>query len=159
LPSLRELEHAGATAADALRVAERLAALFPDVERADDGLGVLPDLVTILLDAEAGDGPPGATEGAEHAAGAAPPDDTLPAELRDSLSMLVDQELGDVGGGRPLDPEALRRLLEAAGETALGQGRGDVVAQAGLYVTQLAGKRLAERATPAAAGARPRDAV
>src|SRR5262249_56741626 len=81
LPSLRELEHAGATAADALRVAERLAVLFPDVERADDGLGVLPDLVTILLDAEAGDGPPGAAEGAEHTAGAAPPDDdTLPAE-------------------------------------------------------------------------------
>jgi hypothetical protein len=160
LPSLRELEHAGATAADALRVAERLAALFPDVERADDGLGVLPDLVTILLDAEAGDGPPGATEGAEHAAGAAPPDDdTLPAELRDALSLLVDRELGDVGGGRPLDPEALRRLLEAAGETALGQGRGDVVAQAGLYVTQLAGKRLAERATPPAAGARAQDAI
>src|SRR4029077_7433870 len=57
LPSLRELERPGATAADALRVAERLAVLFPEAEPADDG--VLPDLVTILLDAEAGDGPPG----------------------------------------------------------------------------------------------------
>jgi nitric oxide reductase NorD protein len=158
LPSLRELERPGATAADALRVAERLAVLFPEAEPADDG--VLPDLVTILLDAEAGDGPPGSAEDTMRGpAAAAPDDDPLPAELRDALTLLVDEELGDVGGGRPLDPEALRRLLEAARDTALGQGRGDVVAQAGLYVTQLAGKRLAGRATPPAAGARQQDAV
>src|SRR5262249_10833675 len=133
LPSLRELERPEATAADALRVAERLAALFPEAEPGDGG--ALPELGTILLGAGAGDGPRGSDEDAVRAATTAPDEATLPAELRDALTLLVDQEFGDVGGGQPLDPETLRRLLEAAGAEALGQGRGDVLAQAGLYVT------------------------
>ena len=78
LPSLRALEDPGATAADALRVAERLAVLFPDTDRAAIGLGVLPDLVTVLLDAGPGDGLP---SGAEDAVSGGP---SLPTE-RDAL--------------------------------------------------------------------------
>src|SRR5262245_49776375 len=88
LPSLRELERPEATAADALHVAERLAALFPEAEPGDDG--ALPELVTILLEAGAGDGPPGSDEDAVRAATTATPDEkALPAELRDALTLLV----------------------------------------------------------------------
>src|SRR5262249_23184589 len=135
LPSLRELERPEAMAADALRVAERLPAPLRGAEAGDDR--ARPELVTILLEAGAGDGPPGSDEDAVRAATTATPDEkALPAELRDALTLLVDQELGDVGGGQPLDPEALRRLLEAAGAEAPGQGRGDVPAPAGPYVPQ-----------------------
>ncbi len=150
LPSLRPLEDAAATAADALRVAERLARLFPDAGGVEEGLGMLPELVTLLLDAGAGDAMPGGCEESLAGGAPAPDEDDLPADLRDALTLLVDQELGDAGGGRPLDAETLRRLVETLGAEALGQARGDLLAQAGLYVTQLVGKRLAAgRASPA----------
>ena len=146
LPSLRALEDPGATAADALRIAERLAVLFPDTDRAAIGLGVLPDLVTVLLDAGPGDGLPSGAEDAVSGGPSLPTErDALPDDLRDALTLLVDEQLGDAGGdGFSLDPETLRRLVEALGADALGQARGDLSAEAGLYVTQLVGKRLAE---------------
>ena len=146
LPSLRALEAPGATAADALRIAERLAGLFPDTERADVGLGVLPDLVTVLLDAGPGDGVPGGepdtTIGGPSLAGCLA---RLPDDLREALTLLVDEQLGDSGAsGMALDPETLQRLLETLGAEALGQSRGELSAQASLYITQLIGKRLSE---------------
>jgi nitric oxide reductase NorD protein len=160
LPSLRALEDPGATAADALRIAERLAVLFPETDRAL-GLGELPDLVTVLLDAAPGEGAPGGTDDAAGGGPALADDrDTLSDELRDALTLLVDEQLGDAGGaGLPLDPETLRRLVEALGAEALGQSRGDLSAEAGLYVTQLVGKRLSEAAddqVPPATAARDR---
>ncbi len=159
LPTLQALHDPAATAADALAVAERLAVLFPDLEGTEQGLGVLPDLVTVLLDAGAGGGVPntGDDVGDDLAPGgpASPADDGLPAALEDALTLLVDAELGEGGGGRPLDPEALRRLLEMLGADALGQARGDVLAQAGLFVTQLVGKRLAEARPPVASDTPP----
>ncbi len=145
LPSVRRLAEPGATALDALRVAERLAVLFPDTGGADEGLGVLPDLVTVLLDAVPGDALPGDGDEAATGGPAADRDDEpLPADIQEALTLLVDEHLGDVGnGGHSLDPEALRRLIETLGTQALGQARGDLLAQAGLYVTQLIGKRLA----------------
>src|SRR5262249_35282621 len=117
-----------------------------DTDRTDDGLGMLPELVTVLLDAEGGDAMPGGSEEVT-APGASGADDdlALPEDLEAALELLVDEHLADPGGqGRALDPEALRRLVEALGGDALGQARADLLAQAGLYVTQLVGKRLAE---------------
>jgi nitric oxide reductase NorD protein len=154
LPSLRPLVHPDATAVDALRVAERLAVLFPDTAGGDEGLGVLPDLVTELLDAGAGDALPAAgDEGLPGATASRADDAPLPPALEEALTLLVDQQLDDAGvSGFPLDADALRRLIETLGPQALGQAHGDLVAQAGLYVTQLIGKRLAakDRATPPA---------
>jgi nitric oxide reductase NorD protein len=144
LPSLRPLAAPNATARDALRVAERLAGLFPDTGGADEGASMLPDLVTVLLDAEPGDALPGDDEAGPGRLAADRDDEALPAELEEALALLVDEHLGEDGGaGRPIDPEALRRLIETLGTRALGQARGDLLAQAGLYVTQLIGKRLA----------------
>lgn len=160
LPSLRALAAPDATAADALRVAERLAVLFPD-KRGDVGLGVLPDLVTVLLDAGPGDGLPGNANDTT-TGGASPADarDALPDDLRDALTLLVDEQLGDTGAsGMALDPETLRRLLETLGPEALGQGRGELSAQAGLYVTQLIGKRLSEVRDDPAPAAGPRGSL
>ena len=140
LPSLRALEDPGATA--------RIASGSPFFRhgRAAIGLGVLPDLVTVLLDAGPGDGLPSGAEDAVSGGPSLPTErDALPDELRDALTLLVDEQLGDAGGdGFSLDPETLRRLVEALGADALGQARGDLSAEAGLYVTQLVGKRLAE---------------
>src|SRR5262249_20017445 len=145
LPSVQPLAHPGATARDALRVAERLAALFPDTGAADEGLGVLPDLVTVLLDAGSGATPPGDGEaGRPGGVAGAGDDEPLPDDVQEALTLLVDEHLGDITkGGRALDPEALRRLIETLGTQALAQARGDLLAQAGLYLTQLVGKRLA----------------
>jgi nitric oxide reductase NorD protein len=160
LPSLRTLEDPGATAADALRIAERLAALFPDTDRADLGLGVLPDLVTVLLDAGPGDGVHGTEEALIGGRSLAGDRDPLPDDMREALTLLVDEQLDDAGAsGMALDPETLRRLLETLGADALGQGRGDLSAQAGLYVTQLVGKRLSEAKDEPAPGTGPREAL
>ena len=143
LPALASLTGPEATAHDALAVAQHLCPLFPELDH-DEAGSVLPDLVTLLLDVEAGDELPGGVDGDLVATGVgdAPDDDAPPADLEESLSLLVDQELGDAGGGRPLDAEALRRLVEALGADALAQARGDIATLAGLYVTQLVGKRL-----------------
>ncbi len=149
LPALATLADPAATAADALAVARRLRPFFPDAGRNEHGLGMLPELVTLLLDA----GPDDAIGGAEEAAPGrlagvpeAAEDDAAPPALDDAPALLVDQELDGAGGGRPLDAEALRRLIETLGADALAQSRGDTAGQAGLYVTQLIGKRLAEAA-------------
>jgi nitric oxide reductase NorD protein len=159
LPALATLRNPAATAHDALAVAEGLCPLFADLGGDDQAPAVLPELVTLLLDAEPGEDVPSGVDGDPNAAGMAalPDDDDLPADLEEALSLLVDQELGDASGGRPLDAEALRRLAEALGAEAMAQARGDVGAQAGLYVTQLVGKRLADaRRSPT--GSAPRDA-
>ena len=54
LPSLAPLAEPDADATDALRIAERLALLFP-TERRDAGAAMLPDLITLLLDADDGE--------------------------------------------------------------------------------------------------------
>jgi hypothetical protein len=150
LPSLRPLAAPDATAGDALRIAERLTSLFPDTADTDERLGVLPDLITVLLDAGPGDALPGTVDEGHPGALASQADDArLPPPLEDALARLVDQHLGDAGGaGLPLDADALRRLMEALGPQALGQAHGDLLAQAGLYVTQLIGKRLAASDAP-----------
>ena len=74
----------------------------------DEGLGVLPDLVTVLLDAGAGDALPG---GGDDGAGGAPGGARRrrrrcrpPSRTRSTL--LVDEQLGDAGGtGFPLDAD------------------------------------------------------
>ena len=159
LPSLRPLAAPEATANDALRIAERLAPLFPDTGGTDEGLGVLPDLVTMLLDAGPGDALRSDGDEASPGGMAAEAEDTpLPPALEEALTLLVDEHLGEAGAaGLPLDAEALRRLIETLGPQALGQAHGDVLAQAGLYVTQLIGKRLAASDAPGAAGAAARE--
>ncbi|MCW5890482.1 MAG: hypothetical protein KIT14_08010 [bacterium] len=157
LPSLAPLAASDATVADAVRVAEQLLPLFPEEPAA--GLDALPDLITVFLDAEPGEmplesepGPPGLPG----AAGEAPDPEALPEELRERLRMLVDEHLeGDAGATRPMSAEELRRLLESGLHIQLSEAPGEVVAQAGLYVTQLLGKQLAARplARTAPAGA------
>lgn len=145
LPSLVALAEPAATAADALAVAERLAPLFPEPERGEQGLGVLPELITLLLDPAPGDEvPTGAADGGLTGPAAAGDDDEPPIAADDAVSLLVDHLADDAGAGRPIDAETLRRLVEALGADALAQARGDALARAGLYVTQLVGKRLAE---------------
>src|SRR5262249_57282182 len=99
LPSLRALEHPAATAADALRVAERLAVLFPDAGGTEPVLAGLPDLLTLLLDAGPGDALPGsADDTASRGPSLTDERDGLPDELRDALTLLVDEQLGDAAG-------------------------------------------------------------
>src|SRR4030095_2794097 len=94
LPSLRPLAAPNATARDALRVAERLAGLFPDTGGADEGAGMLPDLVTVLLDAEPGDALPGDGDEAGPGRVAADRDDeALPAQLEEGPAPLVGRHL------------------------------------------------------------------
>ncbi len=158
LPSLRPLAAPGASASDALRVAERLAALFPDAANGDEGLGVLPDLITVLLDAGPGDAPASGDEPGPALVAADADGAPLPPALEDALTLLVDEHLDDAGGaGAPLDAEALRRLIESLGAQALGQAHGDLLAQAGLYVTQLIGKRLVASDAPPADGTPARE--
>jgi nitric oxide reductase NorD protein len=159
LPSVQSLAAPGTTAHDALRVAERLAPLFPDTGASDEGLGVLPELITVLLDAGAGEALPGEAADLEPGGALAAREDApLPPAVEDALTLLVDEQFGDAGRtGLPLDAQALRRLLEALGPQALGQARGELLAQAGLYVTQLIGKRLAASDSPTASGAATRE--
>jgi len=147
LPSLAPLAAPDATAADALRLAERLATLFPESER---GLGgeVIPELAMLLV--EAGDEGPPAGPGTPQAGGTGGEDDgedaePLPPELLERLELMLDEQLGEgPDGAAGLSPDELRRLLEAGIAATLGQSRGAVARQAGLFVTQLLGKRLAE---------------
>jgi hypothetical protein len=150
LPSLTPLAAPDATAVDALRIAERLVVLFPQ-DRRDVGPAGLPELVTLLLDADEGYGPP-ASDGPRIGAGGdddgeAPPE--LPADLLEKLELLVDEHLDDAGGtGHAMTAEELERLLEAGLGMQISEASGTIAEQAGLYVTQLLGKRLAAKTDP-----------
>lgn len=156
LPALAPLAEPGASAADALRVAERLAAFFPDAVRPGDAGEVMPELMTLLLDAGGGEDDL-VGERIDDAATALAGEDgpPLPEDLRAALELLVEEHLEDAAsGGRPLGPEELRRLLESGALARLAESDGALLAQAGLYVTQLVGKRLGDApATPADVGA------
>lgn len=156
LPSLAALASPDATSHDALRVAERLAVLFP-AERRDAGAAVLPELITLLLDADDGEGPP-MGEGPPVGAGGGDdePPPALPADLLERLELLVDEHLDDdLGSGHAMTAEELQRLIEAGIGMQISQASGPIVEQAGLYVTQLLGKRLAAQPDPPKAGGDP----
>jgi hypothetical protein len=70
--------------------------------------------------------------------------------LPDDLVLALGESLGDLPDAAGLSADELRRLLEAGVDMELAQGRGQLAQQLGLYVTQLLGKRLAERAALAA---------
>lgn len=156
LPSLTPLAAPDATAADALRVAERLAVLFP-TERRDLAGAMLPELITLLLDVDDGDGPPpgdGPRIGAGGLDDDAPPE--LPPDLLERLELLVDEHLDDdTGSGHAMTAEELKRLIEAGIGMQMSQATGPIAEQAGLYVTQLLGKRLAASPDPPKVGAEP----
>jgi len=164
LPSLAPLAAPEATAADAWRVAERLAALFPPP---DPGASVtIPELATLLLDV--GDTGPALDGGPSPRAGPAPADDLgepLPPELLEELELVLDEQLAAASDGASgFSADELRRLLEAGIVGRLGQSHGPVARQAGLFVTQLLGKRLAaglalRAPTPAVPPATPRQAA
>jgi len=97
----------------------------------------------------------------DESAGTSPADalDDAAPEIADQLRLQLGDPVGDgAGAARPLTAEELRRLVEAG--VPLAQEEGAAGTQAGLYVTQLAGKVLADKArqrTPAGAppAARP----
>lgn len=147
LPSLAPLAAPGATAAQALAVARRLAALFPH-SAAGSGREAVPELATVLLDADAGAGdapvPGGGAPVAEPDAGDQPAE-ALPPELLERLALRLDEQVrAGADGAEGLSAEALRRLLERELDATIGQSRGAIACRAGLFVTQLLGKRLAE---------------
>jgi hypothetical protein len=116
LPSLRPLEDPGATAADALRIAERLAVLFPDTDRAAIGLGIAAGPVPSCST------PPRATAcraAPRTPSAAAPPADRArpPATARHSRSSWT--AAGDAGG----DGLARPRDAQAAGGSPRGDAR------------------------------------
>ena len=148
LPSIEPLAAPTATARDALRVAEQLVHLFPETDENEGAGALLPELVTLMIDAAGGDEPyPGGSWDDIDGPGlAGDPVDEVPAELAQELELLLDEQLDDPGtAGRPLTPEELQQLLEAALDTPFAQTHGTDIQQMGLYVTQLLGKRLAER--------------
>jgi hypothetical protein len=147
LPALAPLARDEATVDDAVAVARGLAPYFevPAVQNAGDA--AFADLLPLLLDEYGGDAVPGdgdaVTAGGD---GADEADGPLPA-LPEDLSLTLDELLGDLPDTAGLSPEELLRLLEAGADLEMAQGRGQLARQLGLYVTQLVGKRLAERAT------------
>ncbi len=156
LPSLAPLATSDATAEDALRVAERLAVLFP-ADRRDISGAVLPELISLLLDADDGEGPP-AGEGPRIGAGGDGDEERpeLPADLLERLELLVDEHLDDdTGSGHAMTAEELKRLIEAGIGMQISQATGPIAEQAGLYVTQLLGKRLAAQPDPPKVGGDP----
>jgi len=147
LPSLAPLAAPSASAADARRVAVRLLDLFPEREEGDDALSGVPELLTLMLEDD---------DGSPFGEGAQPlparydlDDDEAPPELMRDLELALGDELDDLASGaRPLSAEELRRLIESGALSKLAQAHGVDVERMGLYVTQLAGKRFAERETP-----------
>lgn len=163
LPSLEPLALPGTSGVQALTVARRLAALFPE-SAAGTGPDAVPALATLLLEADggAGDAQPvgsmglGRENGGDGSGAAA-----LPPDLLERLALLLEDHVrAGLEGGAGLSAEALQRLVERALETTVGQSRGTVAAQAGLFVTQLLGKRLADgllvSARPASRAPAPR---
>jgi len=135
LPWLAPLAHEGATADHALAVARHLAPLFdaPAVAAVD-----LPDDLRLLLDAAAdADGDPAAAQDADGS-------EAAPDRLPDDLKLRLGEQTEDAGAGRPLTAEEIARLIERGIEPRQADSD-DALGQAGLYVTQLAGRMLAAR--------------
>ncbi len=140
LPALSPLSRSDATAADALATAERLTGLFEVASARAPALELLESLGAMMLDGGIqGLGFDGDEPGTAALAGGDADGPEITDEFRLSLD---DPDSRVVEGGRALTPEELRRLVEAG--VPLGQGEGTGPAQAGLYVTQLAGKALAD---------------
>lgn len=145
--SVAPLASPGATANDALRVAELLAIQLAEqtVAAAEvSGSGVLADQMTgdALLAAYLYDEddpapqPQGEGQVESDAAGPTPPES--PPE---DLQLAVNDELDEQAGiNAPLSAEALQQLIEAGVELHLKQGRGDEIDGLGLYITDLLGK-------------------
>jgi hypothetical protein len=150
LPALAPLARDAATIADAIAVARSLTPYFEVPAEQNAGDAAFADLLPLLLD-EYGGGDVSGDGDAVTAAGDGANDDEgpLPA-LPEDLSLALDELLGDVPDTAGLSPEELLRLLEAGADLEMAQGRGQLARQLGLYVTQLVGKRLGERAALAA---------
>jgi hypothetical protein len=148
LPCLAPLAAPGATAHDALVIAELLVDLLttflslPETREPPD----LPASAEFYL-AAGEDGPLYGTDDAGSDAPRAPgADATLPPELVADLQLHLGELAQDVTtAGRALTAEELARLIESGLAKQLAQGRGAAAGQAGLYVTQLAGKLLGEK--------------
>lgn len=147
LPCLAPLAGASVTAADALAVAEHLAALLV---RSDAPRRAAPDQFEfggLLLERFTGDEllGIGADAGADAdgdaphlpvAAGADGEADGVPeVELR----LDQDSDAGD-GGSRPMTLEELVRLLESGADLRISQGQAQDIDGVGLYITDLIGK-------------------
>ncbi len=149
LPCLAPLAAPGASAADALRVAESLTARLLEANlprriRQDQfefgGLVIDPLTGEALIDpyfdedapmpadAEAPRVPPAATPSAEEA---------IPEEARLQLDGAPDDM---PAGAQPLSLEELRRLLEQGADLKIKQGTGEETDGIGLFITDLMGK-------------------
>jgi hypothetical protein len=147
LPALRPLAEPEATLEDAVAVARELARFFTPPPDAGAGDAAFADLLPLLLDEYGGEGI--ATDG-PLVAGAGDDGDDAPAaplDLPEDLALALGESLGELPDAAGLSPDELRRLLEAGVELEMSQGRGQLCRQLGLFVTQLMGKRLADRAT------------
>jgi len=145
LPALAPLARPDATVDDAVAVARELASYFEFPAGQNAGDAAFADLLPLLLDEYGGESVSGDGDGLT----AAGDDDGDPAPLPalpEDLALALDELLGDVPDTAGLSPEELLRLLEAGADLEMAQGRGQLARQLGLYVTQLVGKRLAERA-------------
>jgi hypothetical protein len=150
LPALGPLDRPGATVDDAIAVARHLAPLFEPPPGANAGDAAFADLLPLLLDEYGGEAIAG--DGAGVSTGDADETDTpaLPIELPADLALALGESLGELPDTAGLSPEELRRLLESGVDLEMAQGHGQLARQLGLFVTQLLGKRLGERATLAA---------
>jgi hypothetical protein len=137
LPCLAPLASPGASAGDALVVAEilaRLLALAADGQTVDPALAAAAD---ILIEAGGAGGPSFAGEEAD---GEFPPLEEPVPEGADLELLLDELSRAAAAAGRQLTVDELARLLESR----LGQSLGAGPLDAGLYVTQLVGKLLGE---------------
>ena len=146
------LAAAGATVADAMRVAESLAGALAAAEprylESDRELdGFLLDKITgdALLDLYGDDEaqpPSGEATRTQPAASGAEP---LGEDERISLQLSAEDDEG-AGGAMPISPEELKRLLESGANLKISQGASsDDVEGLGLYISDLLGKVPSEQ--------------
>jgi nitric oxide reductase NorD protein len=154
VPCLAPLSAPGATAADALRVAELLTARLLDPKaplrtRQDQfefgGLildGLTGETLMDPYDDDVASLPPEAEAPQVPGLAAREPDEKLPGEKKLKLEHGPDD---DMGGSQPLSLDDLRRLLEQGASLKIKQGAGEETDGIGLYITDLIGKIPSEQ--------------
>ncbi len=150
LALLRPLRGDGTTVIDALRAAEAIAAALDnaatgiggDLSEADGSFydTVAGEMIYYdLYEDEDGMPPPNTDGGAE-----TPAAEQSPVTPRD-LQLEVSDEASDDGGGTPLSPDEIERLLQSGADLRIRQGGSEEgVEGLGLYVTDLIGKMPSE---------------